>query len=94
LHRSDESPKISVVNLGKIQPPLIERAIGMVIALPIHKHGAAFVHGTRRQHIPSQRLARAARELFSFPQIAREQFHFFEILGRHLLFLLFLHAAK
>jgi hypothetical protein len=34
----------------------------MVFALPVHQHGAAFVHGARRQHITRQRGSRAARE--------------------------------
>jgi hypothetical protein len=60
------------MNLGKIQPALIEWAIGMIFALPVHKHGAAFVHGTRRQHVAAQCSAGAAREFFSIPQIRRE----------------------
>ena len=36
------------MNLGKIQPALIQRAIGMIFALPVHKHGAAFVDCARR----------------------------------------------
>ena len=76
----DQRTKIAVINLGKIQPALIERAIGMVFALPVHKHSAAFVHGARRQHITRQRGSRAAREFFSVPQITREQLHFFKVL--------------
>jgi hypothetical protein len=52
----------------------------MVFALPVHKHGAAFVHGARRQHITRQRGSRAAWKFFSIPQITREQFHFFKVL--------------
>src|SRR4029077_13775079 len=76
----NQRTKISVINLGEIQPALIERAIGMVLALPVHQHGAAFVHGARRQHITAQRGSRATREFFSIPQITREQFHFFKVL--------------
>jgi hypothetical protein len=68
------------MNLGKIQPALIEWAIGMVFAVPIHKHCAAFVHGARRQHITCQHGARAAWKFSSFPQITREQLHFFKVL--------------
>jgi hypothetical protein len=72
--------KIAVINLGKIQPALIKRAIGMVFALPVHKHSAAFVHGARRQHITHQRGSRAARKFLSIPQITCEQLHFFKVL--------------
>ena len=72
LARSIDRTEIVVINFGKIQPALIKRAIGMVFALPIDKHGAAFVHCARRQYIPSQRSARAAREFFSLPQIGSE----------------------
>src|SRR4029077_4509968 len=47
--------EIAVINFSKIQPALIERAFGMVFALPVHKHSAAFVHGARREHITRQR---------------------------------------
>src|SRR4029077_13671076 len=77
---SYQGTEIAVINLGKIQPALIERAIGMVFALPVHKHGAAFVHGARRQHITRQRGSRAAWKFFTVPQITREQFHFFKVL--------------
>src|SRR6266550_1353401 len=77
---SDQRTEIAVINLGKIQPALIERAIGMILALPVHKHGAAFVDCTHRQHVARQCRARAAREFFSIPQITRQQFHFFKVL--------------
>src|SRR5213593_3517098 len=68
----DKGPEIVIINLCKFQPALIERAIGVVFAFPTHKHRAAFVYSTRRQHIASQRLARASRELFPIAQIAGE----------------------
>src|SRR5205823_14371910 len=64
----------------KVQPALVERAIRMIFAMQIHKHGAAFIHCAGREHIARQRSARAAREFFSIPQITREQFHFFKVL--------------
>ena len=76
----NQRTKVAVINLGKIQPALIERAIGMVFALPVHKHRAAFVHRARRQHITRQRGSGAAREFFFIAQITREQFHFFKVL--------------
>jgi len=66
----DQRAKIAVINLRKRQPTLIERAIGMLFALPVHKHGAAFVHSARRQYIAGKCLTRAARKLFSIAQIA------------------------
>src|SRR6188472_3257914 len=89
----DDRTKIAVINFGKIQPALIERAIGVVSAVPIQKYCAAFVHGARRQYITCQCGSRTTRKLFSIPQITREQFHFFEVLSRHVLFLLFLHPV-
>src|SRR5207249_1843090 len=50
--------------------------------------------GTRRQHVAAQRGTRTAREFFSIPQITREQFHLFEVLSRHVLFLSFLHSGS
>src|SRR5262249_16207513 len=64
------------------------RTIRMVFALPAHEHGAAFVHRARSQHVACECSARAAREFFSIPQIAGEQFQFFEVL-MHMLLRLF-----
>jgi hypothetical protein len=89
----DQRTEIAIVNLGKIQPALIERAIGMVFALPIQNHCAAFIDCARSQHIASQRSTGAARELLSIPQIAGEQFHFFKVLSRHVLFRSFLYSV-
>src|SRR5262249_15262569 len=68
----DQRTKITIIDFGKIEPALIKRAIGMIFALPVDEHGAALVHCARRQYITSQRSARAARELFSLPQIGSQ----------------------
>src|SRR5438132_441361 len=75
----DKQPERIVVNLSELQPPLIERAVGVVFALPADEDGAALVHCASGQHIAAQRFARAARELFAVPQIAGQQFDFFEV---------------
>jgi len=80
----DDRTKIAVINFGKIQPALIERAIGVVSAVPIQKYCAAFVHGARRQYITRQCGSRTTRKVFSVPQITRKQFDdliFFAVLG-------------
>jgi hypothetical protein len=51
----------------------------MVLPFPACKHCATFIHGACRQYVASQCLSRAARELLPFPQIAREQLHFFKV---------------
>src|SRR5947207_3620561 len=44
----DERAKIIIIDLGKFQPGLIERTIGMVLPFPAYEHCATLVHGTRR----------------------------------------------
>src|SRR5579884_1989899 len=78
--RSDECAKIIVIDLGELQPALVERAIGMVLADPAYQVRPAFIHCARSQYIAGQRRARTAREVFPIPQIAGQQFHFFEVL--------------
>src|SRR3989449_10421750 len=86
----DKRPVRVVVNLSELQPPLIERAVGVVFALPADEDGAALVHRASGQHIAAQRFARAARELFAVPQIAGQQFDFLEVFFHESLLLRFL----
>lgn len=74
-----EAPERIVLKLSELQPPLIERAVGEVIALPPDKCRPAFVQRARSQCIPTELLSRAARELFVVPQIASQQFYFFKV---------------
>jgi hypothetical protein len=77
--RGDERLECVVVNFGELQSALIQRAVGVVFALPAGEHSAAFVHGASGQDVASQRFARAARVLFAATQIARQQLHFFQV---------------
>src|SRR5712692_1009141 len=86
----DKRPVRVVVNLSELQPPLIQRAVGVVFALPADEDGAALVHRAGGQHVAAQRFARAAWELFAVPQIADQQFHLFEVFLHELLLLPFL----
>src|SRR5438132_1645933 len=61
----NEGPKIIVIDLGKFQPALIERTVGMVLPFPAYKDCATFVHGARRQHVVSQRLTRTSWKFFA-----------------------------
>src|SRR3989441_5421303 len=63
----DKQPERIVVNLSELQPPLIERAVGVVFALPADEDGAAFVHRAGGEHVAAQPFAGAARELFTVP---------------------------
>ena len=74
-----EAPERIVLQLSELQPPLIEREVGEVIALPPDKCRPAFVQRARSQCIPTELLSRAARELFVVPQIASQQFYFFKV---------------
>src|SRR2546428_710292 len=47
----DKRPVRAVVNLSELQPPLIERAVGVVFALQADEDGAALVHRAGGQHI-------------------------------------------
>src|SRR5574341_813976 len=73
--RGHKQPERTVVDLGEFQPPLIERTVGVVLALPANEDGAAFVDCTGSKHIACQRFARATRKLFAVPQIAGQQFY-------------------
>src|SRR5437899_6065090 len=75
----DKRPVCIVVNLSELQPPLIERAVGVVFALPADEDGAALVHRACGQHVAAKGFTRAAREGFAIPQIAGQQFHFFKV---------------
>src|SRR5512132_3812894 len=75
----NERPKIIIINLGKFQPALIERTVGMVLPFPAYKHCATLVHGARRQHVASQRLTPPPPTSFPTPQIAPQHLHFFEL---------------
>src|SRR5947209_10037235 len=63
----DKQPERIVVNLSELQPPLIERAVGVVFALPADEDGTAFVHRAGGEHVAAQPFAGAARELFTVP---------------------------
>src|SRR5690242_8159796 len=88
----NQRPKVSVIDLRKVQPALIKRTIGMVIALPVNKDSAAFIDGPRRQHVSTQGSAWATREFFSMSQIACEQLQLLKILACDLLFFPFRHV--
>src|SRR2546430_15862632 len=88
----DERPVRIVINLSKLQPPLIERTVGVVFPLPADEGGAAFVHRTGGQDVAAQRFTRAARKLFAVPQIAGEQSDFVEVF-LHALLLCFVVAS-
>ena len=47
----DNRLEVLEINLGELQPHLIERAIGVIFALPFHKAGAAFVQRAGGQHV-------------------------------------------
>src|SRR5512147_1006267 len=75
--RGHKPPERTVVDLGEFQPPLIERTVRVVLALPANEDGAAFVDCTGSEHIACQRFAWATRKLFAVPKIAGQQFYFF-----------------
>src|SRR5437870_13604138 len=76
----DKQPERIAVNLSALQPPLIERAVGVVFALPADEAGAALVHCASGQHIAAQRFARAAREVFAVSPISGRQSDSVEVL--------------
>src|SRR5262249_2411019 len=90
----DERPKVVIVNLRKLQPALIERAVRVVVPFPANEHCATFVHSPRREHITSQCLTRTAWKLFPLAQVARQQFYFFVILVHTIFFSLILMFGK
>jgi len=77
----NERPKVVIINLSNLQPALIDGTVRVVFAFPTHKNGAAFVHSPRRQYIPRQRCARAARELFPTRKSRANNFTFSRFLS-------------
>ena len=74
-------PIRTVVNLRELQPSLIERAVGVIFALPADEDGAALVKRAGGEHGAAQRFTRAARELFAVLQIAGQQLYFSSLLS-------------
>ena len=63
----DKRPVGVVVDLSELQPRLIERAVGVVFALPAGQGSTAFIQCAGGQHITAQRFSGATWELFVVP---------------------------
>jgi len=57
----DEGFEGIVVEAGELEPDLVERAIGVVFALPTGEDGAALVHRACGQDVAGESFARTAR---------------------------------
>ena len=74
-----EAPERIVLKLGEFQPPLIDRAVGEVVALPPYEGRPAFVQRARSQCISTELLTRAARRFSIAPEITGQQLHLGEV---------------
>jgi len=76
----NKGSEIIVGNLGKFEPPLVQRAVGMILTLHTGGHRPAFIQCPGRQDIAGQCLAGTAGIIPGVPQVRGQQFYFFEIL--------------
>src|SRR6185369_9863957 len=65
----NKGPESLVINLCKLEPPLIEWTVGVVFTLPANEIGTTLIDRASGEHIATQRFTGAARKLFAIPQI-------------------------